>query len=238
VTTQETAGSRLLRLLQRLQEWSVTLDAIQIRILAEGIASFYRQMIDGLGIDESLLSEAPVPTGTDRLPPEALAQLAKIGRLCRAPRSFVEAHSADSLFESIIRQYELLCRRIELKLGVSSWQLYTALHELEARSRSMDVGQIVDAHRLISSIYLKILSSLRADEQRLEEVPVVLGWFEELSSEGRELAARLVAFCLNPAAYLDDRLPRGVRDDLLKQRLKLETRRVADFLLEVGTAAP
>ena len=236
MTTPETAGSRLLDLLQRLPGWSKTLDAIQIRILAEGIASLYRQMVGGLRIDEDDLSDFvdQLPnSGLDELPPEALQQLARMGVMCRAPEAFVKALSADSLFESLIRQLDQLCNRIELGAGTYAWKLYMSIHELETCSRSIGLAAMVDIARLVSGIYLRIESNLMSETSQFDD-NVPEGWFLMLSTELRKLAARIVVICLNPDDYLNERLPRA----MYEERFRTEADRVTAFLLEARTMAP
>lgn len=231
MTTKETAGSRLSNLLQHLPEWSNTLGDIQIRILTECLADLYRQIVDGLRLDESLMSHVKPMIVESELPPLALLQIARLVMVCEdAPPAFIEDHAAEGLFESLIRQFEQLRCMIELQLGDSAWQFYLHLNELEARSRSMNSPQLIETIRLVVATYLEMVDYLMLDEARFTNIPVPAGWFEMVTGETRKMAAALVLICLEPDGYLNKRLPPSMRDEWLEAEVK----RLTDFLVLVG----
>jgi hypothetical protein len=228
MTARDTAGARLSEQLRRIPAWSDELDAIQLRILAEGIHGLLQRMIEGLQIVdvEILTFIAHEQPEIDSLPQEARIELAKMIVLSRATMSPSERQSVEELFEALIDEVIELVGRINSRMETSAWALYSALQLLEINAVAMDQVDIEATGDLIASVYRRIDSFISPDYTMLEHSAPPDGWGPGFPEEIRMQAGRLLALCVAPDNCEFSRLPRR----LIQERLRTEGLRVRSFL--------
>lgn len=235
MTEPGSARSQLLDLLRRIPLGKET-DDVRERILAEGLATIYAQLLVGLQVqEEPLVHITDALPMLDGLPSPVVTGTLRMTAICIAPGVYTGVRDTDSAFSDALRQARLLIDRIELNLGTSAWLLYAKMQELEARSREMDEERLGAAARLIAAVYRRIMSSLNVNSIQMESIrePTLNGaeWGPAFPAQARVQAVRIIEICRRPELFLSERIPIG----MVYERFRAEAARIDEFLSDPMT---